>query len=196
MIAVIDYGAGNLYSVTNALDLFTTEYRLARAPQDLRDASAILLPGVGHFGQMMDALNARGLVELLRTRLLAGTPYMGICLGMHALYESSEEAPDAAGLGLLHGRVLRFPEGQKIPHMGWSDVQPNGRSYYFAHSYHLPMDAEGSAATARHGIEFTAIVRRGNLYGTQFHPEKSGAAGITLLKEWVDACQRNASSPA
>jgi len=191
-IAVIDYGAGNLYSVTNALDLFGSEYRLAKRPEDLAEASAILLPGVGHFGQMMEALRGLGLIEPLRDRLTAGTPYMGICLGMHALYESSEEAPGVAGLGLLPGRVLRFAPNErvaeKVPHMGWSEVQPGGRSYYFAHSYYLPADAEGSAATAHHGIEFTAMVRRGNLFGTQFHPEKSGAAGVTLLKEWVNSC--------
>jgi imidazole glycerol phosphate synthase glutamine amidotransferase subunit len=194
MIAVIDYGAGNLYSVTNALDLFGTEYRLARGPEELSDASAILLPGVGHFGQMMEALAARGLIQPMHDKLSANISYMGICLGMHALYESSEEAPGLAGLGLLKGRVLRFPPGEKTPHMGWSEV--DGRSYYFAHSYYLPADAEGSAALARHGIDFTAIVRRGNLYGTQFHPEKSGEAGLRLLKEWVNSCQPNASSPA
>ena len=192
MIAVIDYGAGNLYSVTNALDLFDTEYHLAREPRDLDNATAILLPGVGHFGQMMEALAARGLIQPLQEKLSANVPYMGVCLGMQALYESSDEAPGLAGLGLLKGRVLRFPPGEKTPHMGWSNV--GGRSYYFAHSYYLPADAEGSAATAHHGIDFTAIVRRGNLFGTQFHPEKSGTAGLALLKEW--ACRQNASSPA
>src|SRR5258708_26705408 len=122
MIAVIDYGAGNLFSVTNALDLFGTEYRLARSPEHLTGASAILLPGVGHFGQMIEAMTSRGLLEPLRAQLTAGIPYMGICLGMHALYGSSEEAPGIAGLGLLQGRVLKFPPGEKIPHMGWSEV--------------------------------------------------------------------------
>ncbi len=187
MIAVIDYGAGNLYSVTNALDLFGTAYRLAKTPGDLAESSAILLPGVGHFGQMMDALARLGIIERLREKLAAHTPYMGICLGMQALYESSEEAPGVAGLGILKGKVLRFPAGEKIPHMGWTEV--SGRSYYFAHSYYVPADAEGSSATARHGIDFAAMVRRGNLFGTQFHPEKSGAAGIALLKEWVTSCQ-------
>jgi imidazole glycerol phosphate synthase glutamine amidotransferase subunit len=192
MIAVIDYGAGNLYSVTNALDLFGSEYRLAKSPEGINEAAAILLPGVGHFGQMMEALRGLGLIETLRQRLAAGTPYMGICLGMHALYESSEEAPGVPGLGLLSGRVLRFASGEKVPHMGWSEVEPEGRSYYFAHSYYVPADAQGSAATARHGIDFTAIVRHGNLFGTQFHPEKSGAAGVTLLKEWVNSCLQSA----
>src|SRR5438552_17047169 len=104
MIAVIDYGAGNLYSVTNALDLFGTRYRLARAPDEMAGADAILLPGVGHFGQMMEALGERRLIDPLRERLLAGVPYMGICLGMHELYESSDEAPGASGLNILRGR--------------------------------------------------------------------------------------------
>src|SRR5690242_4862654 len=185
MIAVIDDGAGNLRSVANALDLFGANYRLAKAPADLASASAILLPGVGHFGQMIAALRSAGLVEPLRERLNSGTPYMGICLGMHALYEGSDEAPDAAGLALLKGRVLRFPPGEKVPHMGWSVVEPGSERYYFAHSYYLPADAEGVVATARHGRPFGAIIRKDHLYGTQFHPEKSAASGLALLKDWV-----------
>lgn len=196
MIAVIDYGAGNLYSVLNAIDVFGAKYKLVREANELMEASSIVLPGVGHFGQMMEALERAGLVETLRRHLAGGTPYMGICLGMQALYESSEEAPGAPGLGLLRGRVLRFAPGEKIPHMGWSEVRPNGKSYYFAHSYYLPADAEGSSALAHHGIEFTAIVRRANLCGTQFHPEKSGLAGLALLKEWIDSCQPSELSPA
>lgn len=183
MIAVIDYGAGNLRSVANALDVLGAKYQLARRPEDLEGAQAILLPGVGHFGQMIGALESAGLIDPLRERLRAGTPYLGICLGMHALYEGSDEAPDAQGLGLLHGRVLRFPPGEKIPHMGWTAVE--GERYYFAHSYYLPADAEGVAATAQHGRAFGAIIRKDNLFGVQFHPEKSATAGLALLREWV-----------
>lgn len=197
MIAVIDYGAGNLRSVANALDVLGADYRLARSPAELEGAEAILLPGVGHFGQMVGVLEASGMTAALRRRLEAGTPYLGICLGMQALYESSEEAPGAAGLGLLHGRVLRFPakHSEKVPHMGWTAVEPGGRRYYFAHSYYLPADAEAVAATARHGLELAAIIRRGNLYGTQFHLEKSGPAGLALLKDWVTSCPQKESSP-
>ncbi len=184
MIAVIDYGAGNLRSVANALDVLGAEYRLARTAHDLNEA-AILLPGVGHFGQMIGALEAAALIDPLRARLRAGTPYLGICLGMHALYEGSDEAPDAKGLGLLRGRVLRFPPGEKVPHMGWTAVEPGGERYYFAHSYYLPADAEGVSATAHHGRAFGAIIRKGNLYGVQFHPEKSATAGLELLRTWV-----------
>lgn len=182
MIAVVDYGAGNLRSVANTLDVLGAKYRLARSPEDL-EGSAILLPGVGHFGQMIAALGNAGLIEPLRERLKSGTPYLGICLGMHALYEGSDEAPDAKGLGLLKGRVLRFPPGEKIPHMGWTAV--DSERYYFAHSYYLPADAEGVAATAHHGRPFGAIIRKGNLYGVQFHPEKSATAGLALLRRWV-----------
>ena len=194
MIAVIDYGAGNLRSVANALDLMGATYRLACTPAELSQAAAILLPGVGHFGQMMGALNDAGLTKPLRELLSTGIPYFGICLGMHALYESSEEAPGIGGLNLLKGRVLRFPPGEKVPHMGWTDVQ--GERFYFAHSYYLPADVEGAVRTARHGFDFAAVIRRGNLYGTQFHPEKSGPAGLAVLKEWVAACQQSASSLA
>lgn len=185
MIAVIDYGAGNLRSVANALDVLGAKYSLARKPEELDGAKAILLPGVGHFGQMIGALEAAGLIEPLRDRLKAGTPYLGICLGMHALYDGSEEAPDAMGLGLLKGRVLRFPPGEKVPHMGWTAVQPSKDRYYFAHSYYLPADAEGVSATAHHGLPFGAIIRKDNLYGVQFHPEKSSTAGLELLRTWV-----------
>ena len=189
MITVIDYGAGNLRSVANALDVLGAKYRLAQAPHDLEGAKAILLPGVGHFGQMIGTLESAGLVAPLRARLQAGMPYLGICLGMHALYDSSEEAPDAAGLGLLKGRVLRFPPGEKVPHMGWTAVTPGGERYYFAHSYYLPADAEGVSATAHHGRPFAAIIRKANLYGVQFHPEKSATTGLALLREWVSgAC--------
>ena len=198
MIAVIDYGAGNLRSVANALQYLGAGHRLACSPAELDGAEAILLPGVGHFGQMVGALQATGLMAALRRCLTAGTPYLGICLGMQALYESSEEAPGAPGLGLLRGRVLRFPvsHSEKVPHMGWTAVEPSGQRYYFAHSYYLPAGAEGVAATARHGLELAAIIRRGNLYGTQFHLEKSGPAGLALLKDWVTSCPQKESSPA
>jgi imidazole glycerol phosphate synthase glutamine amidotransferase subunit len=198
VIAVIDYGAGNLRSVANALDLLKTEYRLVSKPEDLEGAGAILLPGVGHFGQMMAALNGAGLVPPLRDRLRAGLRYFGICLGMQALYETSEEAPGLPGLSLLRGAVQRFPaaHSEKVPHMGWSAVSPGAQHYYFAHSYYVPAGAEGVAATVRHGLEVAAIVRRGNLFGTQFHPEKSGPAGLALLQEWVNGCRPSASSPA
>ncbi len=191
MIAVIDYGAGNLRSVCNALAVLGAPFFVTNEPAGLEQGSAILLPGVGHFGQMMQALHAAGLTAPLRRRLESGTPYLGICLGMQALFESSEEAPEIPGLGLLPGAVLRFPPGRKVPHMGWtlveSEGEPGGRMYYFAHSYYVPANAEGCAAIARHGLPFTATLRRGNLAGSQFHPEKSGPSGLEFLRAWISA---------
>ncbi len=196
MISVIDYGAGNLHSVCNALKFLGAEFEIAKTPGELARGGAILLPGVGHFGQMMQALDAAGLTQQLRERLQSGTPYLGICLGLHALFERSEEAPERRGLGLLPGEVRRFPAGQKVPNMGWCAVEPGESMYYFAHSYYVPADAPGSAGRARHGIPFTAVLRHGNLAGSQFHPEKSGSAGLQFLREWIAECRQNESSPA
>ncbi len=192
MIAVIDYGAGNLRSVCNGLTVLSAEYFVTSEPAGLERGSAILLPGVGHFGQMMQALDAAGLTHPLRRKLESGVPYLGICLGLQGLFESSEEAPGVRGLGLLPGAVRRFNRGQKVPHMGWTAVEPGGRMYYFAHSYYVPAKAEGCAAVARHGLPFTAILRRGNLTGAQFHPEKSGPAGLEFLRDWVEQCRPSA----
>ncbi len=193
MIAVIDYGAGNLKSVCNALAVLGARFFVTSEPAGLDRGSAILLPGVGHFGQMMQALDAAQLTDPLRRRLRGGTPYLGICLGLQALFESSDEAPDTRGLGLLPGVVRRFPIGEeKVPHMGWTAVEPGGRMYYFAHSYYVPAEAEGSAGLARHGFPFTAILRRGNLCGSQFHPEKSSAAGLQFVNDWIEQCPPSA----
>lgn len=192
MIVVIDYGAGNLRSVCNALAVMGAEFQIVQDTAGLERGSAILLPGVGHFGQMMQALDAAGLTAALRRKLESGVPYLGICLGLQGLFESSEEAPDVRGLGLLPGAVRRFARGQKVPHMGWSAVEPGERMYYFAHSYYVPAEAEGCAAVARHGLPFTAILRRGNLTGSQFHPEKSGPAGLEFLRDWVEQCRPSA----
>lgn len=191
MITVIDYGAGNLHSVCNALRFIGADFQIAKTPAELERGSAILLPGVGHFGQMMNALDAAGLAGPLRERLRAGTSYLGICLGLQALFERSEEAPEVRGLGLLAGEVRRFPPGEKVPNMGWCPVDPGGRMYYFAHSYYVPAGVEGGVGAARHGLPFTAILRRDNLAGSQFHPEKSGPAGLEFLKNWVDECRQN-----
>jgi imidazole glycerol phosphate synthase glutamine amidotransferase subunit len=192
MIAVIDYGAGNLHSVCNGLRAMGAEFLVAREPADLDRGTRILLPGVGHFGQMMQALERQGLAAPLRGRLASGTPYFGICLGMHALFEASEEAPETPGLGLLPGAVRRFPAGLRVPHMGWTTLELVGTGilaragmYYFAHSYYVPDGAEGVSAYARHGLRFAAVIERGNLAGCQFHPEKSGSLGLALLQRWA-----------
>ena len=209
MIPVIDYGAGNLRSVENALKFLQAPHTITSEPAEVAEAEAILLPGVGHFGQMMRSLEVLGLVPVLREALGRGVPYFGICLGMHALYERSEEAPGWPGLGVLRGAVRRFPEGLKVPHMGWNrlKVAPESRLFdgiapgpfvYFAHSYYVPAeDAEASEKTGRaamcdYGRPFVAAIERKNLWATQFHPEKSGDPGMRILENFVRACGKGA----
>jgi len=209
MITVIDYGAGNLRSVENALKHLRAPFVITSQPADVDLAEAILLPGVGHFGQMMRSLDLLEITAVLRNAIRRGVPYFGICLGMHALYEGSDEAPSWPGLGVLRGVVRRFPEGApglKVPHMGWNrldivpgsrlfDEIPSGQFVYFAHSYYVPArnEVEGAAeeteqpwaALAEYGQPFVAAVERKNLWGTQFHPEKSGDAGLRILANFV-----------
>jgi imidazole glycerol phosphate synthase glutamine amidotransferase subunit len=206
MITVIDYGAGNLRSVENALKHLQAAYKITSEPADVAQAGAILLPGVGHFGQMMRSLDLLEMTPVLREALGRGVPYFGICLGMHALYERSEEAPSWPGLGVLRGTVRRFPEGReglKVPHMGWNrlaiapesrlfDAIPPGQFVYFAHSYYVPSENEQPerAALCEYGQPFVAAVEHKNLWGTQFHPEKSGDAGLRVLENFVRAGRR------
>ncbi len=201
MLAVIDYGAGNLRSVLHALKhLGVPDLRLARTPADLRGARKIILPGVGAFGAGMEQLRRQELVEPLRAAASGGVPYLGICLGMQFLFERSDEMGEHDGLGLLPGRVTRFPrlKGYKVPHMGWNQLEVTretpllaglaaGASAYFVHSYYCaPAEPEDVIATAHYGAPFTAAVQRGSLYGVQFHPEKSQRAGLRLLANFLE----------
>jgi imidazole glycerol phosphate synthase glutamine amidotransferase subunit len=196
MIAIFDYGAGNLRSVENTLAEIGCQYTLVRDSAGLRAASKIVLPGVGHFGQMMRALDALEVRETFRERIAAGVPFLGICLGMQALFESSEEAPEVTGLGLYPGGVKRFPPNARVPHMGWNnlDVRPESRLMrhlearpfvYFAHSYYVP-ENQRAAATCEYEVRYTAAIECGNVFGVQFHPEKSGAVGLRIIKNFVD----------
>jgi imidazole glycerol phosphate synthase glutamine amidotransferase subunit len=195
MIALLDYGAGNLRSVQNALDQIGAHYEIVRDAAGLGDSSRIILPGVGHFGQMMGALQQLDVHEALLQRLEAGVPFLGICLGLQALFERSTEAPEATGLGLFPGSVRRFPVGARVPHMGWNNVtvSPASRLFdsssaepylYFAHSYFVPL-CQGATATCTYGEPFVAAFERENIFGVQFHPEKSGPAGLALLQRFV-----------
>jgi imidazole glycerol phosphate synthase glutamine amidotransferase subunit len=184
MIAILDYGAGNLRSVQNTLAELKCEYTLVNDSAGLTAASKIILPGVGHFGQMMRALDALGVRETLLDRIHAGIPFFGICLGMQALFESSEEAPEVRGLGLYPGTVRRFPAGARVPHMGWNQLDPAGRFVYFAHSYYVP-ECPQTSATCTYGLPFTAMLEAGNVHGVQFHPEKSGSAGLQIVREFL-----------
>jgi imidazole glycerol phosphate synthase glutamine amidotransferase subunit len=196
MIAIFDYGAGNLRSVQNTLGELGCEYTLVRDAEGLRAAGKILLPGVGHFGQMMRALDSLGVRDALVERIRGGVPFLGICLGMQALFDTSEEAPEVRGLGIYPGAVRRFPLDARVPHMGWNElaVRPgsllvhdlNARPYvYFAHSYYVPEDPRASA-TCTYELTYTAALESGNVYGVQFHPEKSGAVGLKIVRNFLE----------
>ena len=196
MITIFDYGAGNLRSVQNTLDELACDYTLVRDAAGLRAATKILLPGVGHFGQMMRALDTLQVRDTLIERIRAGVPFFGICLGMQALFETSEEAPEARGLGIYPGHVQRFSAEARVPHMGWNELAPNpdsklirnlpARPYvYFAHSYYVPAN-ERASATCTYDVTYTAALESGNVYGVQFHPEKSAAVGLAIVKNFLE----------
>jgi imidazole glycerol-phosphate synthase subunit HisH len=193
LIAVLDYGAGNLRSVQNTLEAIGASFEIVRDAAGLRRGEKILLPGVGNFGQMMRALDQLKVRETLKERISEDVPFLGICLGLQALFERSAEAPDVNGLGVFEGSVARFPAGARVPHMGWNTVQPvkpsrvldSGREpyVYFANSYYLPLCA-ATAATCTYTQPFTAVLESGNIFGVQFHPEKSGAAGLEIMRRF------------
>lgn len=196
MITIFDYGAGNLRSVQNTLAELGTSYELVRDSEGLRRASKIVLPGVGHFGQMMRALDTLGVRDTLVERIGAGVPFLGICLGLQALFEKSEEAPEVQGLGIYRGAVRRFPEHARVPHMGWNELEVrvesklvrgfDARPYvYFAHSYYVPENAR-AAATCKYEIPYTAVLESDNVFGVQFHPEKSGPIGLRIVQNFVE----------
>jgi imidazole glycerol phosphate synthase glutamine amidotransferase subunit len=196
VIAILDYGAGNLRSVQNTLAEIGAEYTLVRDAAGLEAASRIILPGVGHFGQMMRALDELRVRDALLARIRGGIPFLGICLGLQALFESSEEAPEARGLGLFPGAVRRFPTAVRLPHMGWNQIEtsPDSRllaglapeTYViFMHSYYVP-EVSATAATCTYGIRYTAALESGNICGVQFHPEKSGKAGLSVIRNFLE----------
>ena len=196
MIAIFDYGAGNLQSVRNALGAIGAEYDLVNTSAGLRAASKIILPGVGHFGQMLRALDSLRVRDTFIERIRAGVPFLGICLGMQGLFESSEEAPDLPGLGIFPGTVKRFPQDLTVPHMGWNSLAPvPGRKLmsnlpvepyvYFAHSYYVPQVAQ-AAALCTYSFPYTAAIEWNNVYGVQFHPEKSGPIGLQVVRNFVE----------
>ena len=196
MIAIFDYGAGNLRSVQNTLAELGWDYTLVRDAARLRNASKIILPGVGHFGQMMRALDSLNVRPALLERIAAGVPFLGICLGLQALFEASEEAPEERGLAVYPGTVRRFPATARVPHMGWNELELrresklvhdlNARPYvYFAHSYYVPEDTR-AAATCTYTTPYTAVLECGNVFGVQFHPEKSGPVGLQIVRNFLE----------
>lgn len=194
MIAIIDYGAGNLFSVKNALDFLGLESVITKAPEDLRKADRLILPGVGAFADAMRMLNESGLVEVIREEVQK-KPLLGICLGMQMLFEKGYEFGETDGLGLIKGCVkLMEPEGNlAIPHIGWNVLEKNepckllqkcgeGEYVYFVHSYAAECDSKNVAAYCDYGMKVPALVFEGNVYGAQFHPEKSGETGLNILR--------------
>lgn len=199
---LIDAGTGNLRSVHKALQVLGARVKITANPGDLERASRVILPGVGAFGRFMGGLRERGLDEALRAAARRGTPLLGICVGMQALFARGEELGEFAGLGLLSGRVARFPafDNLKIPHTGWNQIEPvtespllaglDGGDYaYFNHSYYCePADPRDAAGRTSYGMDFCSVVQRGNLYGVQFHPEKSQRVGQRLLSNFIRGC--------
>ena len=180
----------------NAFDAIGADYAIVRDPDTLQKGTRMVLPGVGHFGHMMRRLDEMNFRSPLLERLLAGVPFLGICLGLQALFEGSAESPDSAGLGIFPGRVERFSASARVPHMGWSNVSLTGHShllpsplddpfFYFAHSYFVPV-SEGTTAICRSDTRFAAAVEVKNISGVQFHPEKSGSGGLALIRRLVE----------
>lgn len=197
-VAVLDYEAGNLRSAEKALQRAGADAFVTAAPAEAATADALVVPGVGHFGQCVRQFRAGGFTGLLAEWVDAGRPVLGICVGLQILYERSEESPDEVGLGVVPGVVRRLPADLVVPHMGWNALQVvrpdplldgmDGAYVYFVHSYHAdPADDDHVLATVRYGAVFPAVVRAGSVRGTQFHPEKSSAEGARLLGNWVAA---------
>lgn len=195
MIAIVDYGAGNLRSVKKAMDHLALESEITRDPEIVRKARKVILPGVGHFAATA-RLTTSGLRDAIADVIRQGTPFLGICVGMQWLFAGSEEAPDTPGLGIFLGTCARFPSGIKVPHVGWNSLRATGQSrllegladdafVYFTHSYRAPI-GEATVATTEYDLPFASVVERENVFGVQFHPEKSAEAGLKMLKNFGD----------
>jgi len=198
MITLLDYGAGNVRSLINALEYLGETVAVVQEPEDIVRAERLVFPGVGNFGALMGTLRERGYVEPLLDYIRSERPFFGICVALQALFESSEEAAGEPGLGILPGRVCRFSTDRAIPHIGWNGLkarQPSrlfdgmhgDEKFYFVHSYHVICDDDSVVLTTTdYGYEFVSAIQRGNLIATQFHPEKSGQAGLRLLENFLD----------
>lgn len=200
MIAIIDYGAGNLYSVKNALDFLGAESCVTGNAEEILNADKVILPGVGAFGDAMECLRKSGLEDAVREAAESGKPFLGICLGLHLLFEESEESPNVKGLGIFKGKIVKIPESGtlKIPHMGWNSITVAKDSkilknignipyVYFVHSYYVKPQCEDIvSAYTEYGQSLAVAVERDNIFATQFHPEKSGDMGMTILKNFIE----------
>ncbi|MHA1682119.1 MAG: imidazole glycerol phosphate synthase subunit HisH [Promethearchaeota archaeon] len=205
-IKIIDYGMGNLRSIQKGLEHVGAQATLTSDVKEIEDANAIVLPGVGAFEDAMKNLNRSGLIDVIKKKVEQGTPFLGVCLGLQLLFDESTEGGLFEGLGMLPGRVDKFPPSinLKIPHMGWNALSfkdkdhfflegiDEGTYVYFVHSYHAITPDENIVATSDYGYNFPAIVRntRGNLVATQFHPEKSSEKGLQMLKNFLNYCRK------
>lgn len=197
MIALIDYGMGNLGSVSNALRFINCEHEVTSDPDVIMAADAAILPGVGAFGDCMANLREYGLVEPIREFIASDRPFLGICLGLQLLFSESEEMGRHEGLDIIPGRVIRFTHDLKIPQIGWNQIEvrqdcpqlagiPDGSWFYFVHSFHVvPEDESVVATVTEYGYQFCSAIRRGNLFATQFHPEKSSDCGLQILRNFA-----------
>lgn len=199
-IAIIDYGMGNIHSVKKALEACGASPFVTNDPLKIKSADKVVLPGVGAFGDAMAELSRRGLVEPIKEHVHDRKIILGICLGMHLFFGTSEENPGAEGLGVLEGSVIKFKTGMgyKVPHMGWNEIifrktdcplfegMDNGSSVYFCHSYYPdPVDRDCVSASTEYGTDFPSMIWKDNIYAMQFHPEKSQATGLSLVKNFV-----------
>lgn len=199
MVAIIDYGAGNLSSVKNALDFLGSDSKITSDKKQIESADHVILPGVGSFGDAMAALEESGLVNTVISAVNSGKPFLGICLGLQLLFESSEESPGVEGLGLFKGKITEIPHdrGLKVPHIGWNSVANKQNSgifsniaddsyFYFVHSFYLNgANSDFVAGTTEYGVKIQCAVQKGNVCATQFHPEKSGKTGLKLLENFL-----------
>tara|TARA_B100000315_G_C14378502_1_gene496342 strand:+ start:143 stop:724 length:582 start_codon:yes stop_codon:yes gene_type:complete len=193
MIAIIDYGSGNIQSLKNTLDFIGVESSITNNPEIIKKAERIILPGVGSFGYMMEQLEKLDLIPAIKKSIDQGKPFLGICLGLQALFQESDESPGVKGLSIFKGRVKKFSKG-KIPQIGWNNITPTNNNlfkkefFYFVNSYYVvPNDKNIISTTSNYYQDFTSSIQSNNITATQFHPEKSGQAGIDLLKRWL-AC--------
>jgi len=210
VLGLVDYGSGNLRSVRQAIEQAGGHCAMVSSPGDAANCSALVVPGVGSFGDCARQLHDAGLWEIIREWIVADRPYLGICLGYQLLFESSEESPGVAGFGALAGKVVHFPRGEvggealKIPHMGWNQLHIRTPSdplmkgfeinpdFYFVHSYYpVPEDSSVVTSTCDYGVEFAASVTKGRISGVQFHPEKSQALGLSMLRNFISSLTSN-----
>ena len=212
MIAIVDYGMGNLRSVNKAFESQGLKSTITKEPDIIRNCSGLVLPGVGAFGDCISNLKNYDLFDLILEYIDSGKPYMGICLGYQILFESSEESPDSKGLGFIKGKVIKFDFNKKlalkVPHMGWNQINIKKQSgllegiadkswFYFVHSYYpVPVDGGIAVITTDYGVEFTAAIEKDNVFACQFHPEKSSDTGLKIIRNFARKCGQSIEEEA